>query len=142
MVRQCSAHNAQGEQCKRGAMLGTTVCAAHGGLAPHVKAAAAARLTEALPVIVERLHAMLEEVRKDAPACVMCGRGMPRSEEFLLKVMTTVMDRAGMGPSAKVEVHETISVEFVEYLKEDELELIDGLIELAKERAAKDLAGA
>src|SRR5215467_6711619 len=41
---QCSAHNRRGGQCGRKALLGSKVCALHGGKAPQVMAAARRRL--------------------------------------------------------------------------------------------------
>jgi len=41
---RCTAHARTGQQCKRSAMLGTTVCDFHGGKAPQVLAAARRRL--------------------------------------------------------------------------------------------------
>lgn len=43
---QCSAHTSAGNQCRRQAVRGATVCYVHGGAAPQVKAAAARRLAE------------------------------------------------------------------------------------------------
>ena len=42
MVR-CSAKTTKGEQCKRWAIRGGTVCRSHGGAAPRAKARAAVR---------------------------------------------------------------------------------------------------
>jgi hypothetical protein len=41
---QCLAHNRRGGQCRRKALLGSKVCALHGGKAPQVMAAARRRL--------------------------------------------------------------------------------------------------
>ena len=45
-ARKCSAHCTDGRPCRSYAVAGGTVCAAHGGRAPQVKAAAARRVTE------------------------------------------------------------------------------------------------
>ena len=46
MKRQCTAKNRRGEPCGRAPIKGATVCYAHGGRAPQVKAAAKRRLAE------------------------------------------------------------------------------------------------
>lgn len=48
MMAQCTAHSKQsGQQCKRSATPGATVCSKHGGNAPQVQAAARRRLEDA-----------------------------------------------------------------------------------------------
>ena len=44
--QKCTARRTDGEPCKAWAIDGGTVCVAHGGAAPQVKARAAARVTE------------------------------------------------------------------------------------------------
>ena len=44
--RRCHAHSKSGEQCKRAAMIGGTVCRMHGGASPWAKIKAAERLEE------------------------------------------------------------------------------------------------
>ena len=74
---KCSAHSSRtGKPCKQWAVRGATVCAAHGGRAPQVKAAAARRLAlgEAIveleqlgrPIEIEPADAMLEMVYEAA----------------------------------------------------------------------------
>lgn len=77
--RRCTATSQQsGSRCKKAAIRGGTVCQSHGGGAPAVKAAAAARLTRTaaenqvatlgLPVDIEPQRALLDEVHRAAGA--------------------------------------------------------------------------
>jgi hypothetical protein len=45
--RRCSAHNRSGEQCRKWAIKGGSVCGTHGGSTPQVKDAAVRRVQEA-----------------------------------------------------------------------------------------------
>lgn len=76
---RCSARSKRsGEQCKRTAVAGATVCTAHGGKAPQVRAAAERRVAEAaaatavatfgLPREVDPHEALLEELHRTAGA--------------------------------------------------------------------------
>lgn len=44
--RRCTAHTSAGNPCRKAPILGGTVCGTHGGRAPHVRAAANARVLE------------------------------------------------------------------------------------------------
>lgn len=73
---KCSAVRSNGKPCANYAIHGGTVCHAHGGSAPHVKAAAKRRVERAyaeravatygLPVDIEPLDALLQELRRTA----------------------------------------------------------------------------
>lgn len=52
---RCGATASSGEQCRRWAILGGSVCPTHGGSAPQVKAAARARLQELAHPAITRL---------------------------------------------------------------------------------------
>ncbi len=55
-ARRCRAHSSRtGEPCKNLALQGGTACRYHGGAAPHVKAAARARLDNAAEVMAKQL---------------------------------------------------------------------------------------
>lgn len=72
----CAAKTSAGNPCKRPPIAGATVCRVHGGSAPQVKAAAAARVAEqrardaverfSLPRDVDPHVALLEEVHRTA----------------------------------------------------------------------------
>lgn len=64
--RQCSAKSKQsGQQCRRVATPGTTVCASHGSKAPQVRAKAAERLAEAAEQ--KEIRSVLERLGKPTP---------------------------------------------------------------------------
>lgn len=52
---RCVAHKKDGTRCKRHAIKGGTVCRVHGGAAPHVRAAAKARLDNAADRMAKQL---------------------------------------------------------------------------------------
>lgn len=75
-ARRCTARNRTGGQCGRAAIPGGTVCSAHGGNSPAVRAAAARRVeaqeveqamvTLGLPRAIDPTTALLEEVQVTA----------------------------------------------------------------------------
>lgn len=82
--RRCSARSKRsGQQCKRFAIPGGTVCAMHGGKAPAVVAAAERRLQEraavlalesfGIPVVVDPHEALLAELHRTAGAVEWLG---------------------------------------------------------------------
>lgn len=68
----CTAHNRQGERCRRTAIPGGTVCRYHGGNAPQVKAKAVDRIREARDLALDRLIESLDpEAEWQVPAKVL-----------------------------------------------------------------------
>jgi hypothetical protein len=97
--RRCVAHKKNGARCQRPAMLGTTVCGHHGGLSPHVKRAARARLENAADRLARQLLGMAEDPDM-APA-------------VKLAALRDALDRAGIGARTAMDV----SVELKPYEK-------------------------
>lgn len=64
---RCRAHTVTGDRCRTFALVGSRVCGKHGGAAPHVKAAARARLENASDALAQRLLGMtLDDSVKDS----------------------------------------------------------------------------
>ena len=87
--RRCKGHKKTGERCKQAALQGTTVCRVHGGAAPHVKAAARARLENA----ADRMAANLLRLGETA-----------ESETVQLSATNSALDRAGITKPTQVEL--------------------------------------
>jgi hypothetical protein len=87
-----------GERCSRAPIVGGFVCHFHGGAAPQTKALARRRL---LAMVDPALDALLRALRM-ADACAHCGRADDMA--VVVKAAQLVLDRAGLGPTAKLEV--------------------------------------
>jgi hypothetical protein len=87
--RRCAAHRKNGDQCKRAARLGTTVCDAHGARAPQVRRKAQQRLMEAS----DRMAKALIDIATSA-----------ESEPTRLAAVRDVLDRVGVSAKSTVEV--------------------------------------
>ncbi len=138
LTQQCTGTNRDGEQCGSSALAGAVVCRKHGGAAPHVKEAAAKRLTEGSLTAADILHKLMKD-RDEGPECPFCKRGMPRDDNILLRAATAILDRTGLGPSAKLEVDASVDIAFLEYLTDEQLAQIDKWIDEAIQRAAHDV---
>lgn len=89
MATQCTATSKRsGERCNRYAIEGGTVCIMHGGKAPNVKAAAAARL---LAMIDPSLAVLVKTLSNE------------KRPELALKAATDVLDRNGFGAVQRFE---------------------------------------
>jgi len=83
---------------------------------------------------VQDLLELSNAVAKDAPPCPLCQRGMPRSDSFRLSAILAIMDRAGFGPTAKLEVKHTTDDEWIDHLTPEQTEVIIGFREEARGR--------
>jgi len=122
-----------GQRCRNTPILGATVCVSHGGNADHIRKAAAARMVESLPRVVERINEMLED-SADAHPCPFCKRGMPRDESTVLRAAQLICDRAGLGPTSKLELSQSNDDKWLEFCKPDEAELIGDIMARALDR--------
>lgn len=102
--RRCVATKSDGSPCGKSAIRGGTVCGPHGGFSPQVRNAAMMRLLAAAEPVAARLVDLATEVERPGEPCAACGRGMLRDEGIALKASTAVLDRAGLGPSSRLEV--------------------------------------
>ena len=114
-ARQCTGTNREGERCQRQPIPGGTVCVNHGGKAPQTIAAAKQRLLEGVEPAIARLLRFIE-----APPglCNTCGRCDDTGA--IVGAIRTLLDRAGLGPHATMEVvqphHEDLSALTLEEL--------------------------
>ena len=91
----CTATNREGNQCGRAPIVGGTVCSAHGGKAPQVKAAGVRRMMEDLlgPAMVEIARIIQEP-------------GV--SDNVKATVIRDLLDRTGHKPVKQVEMMPTL----------------------------------
>lgn len=86
--RRCAAHKRNGEQCRKFAIYGATVCRTHGGATRHIKEAARIRVENAS----NRLMGKLIEFAFDDT----------KPPDVQLKAIQNSLDRAGLKPPAEV----------------------------------------
>lgn len=86
--RRCAARKRNGEQCRKFAILGGTVCRTHGGATRHIKEAARIRVENAS----NRLMGKLIEFAFDDT----------KPPDVQLKAIQNSLDRAGLKPPAEV----------------------------------------
>jgi len=86
----CSAHRTNGDPCNQYAIRGGSVCGAHGGRAPAVKAKAAERILAASDLAAKRLIEFMNDKR--VPYAVR------------LSATKDLLDRAGVGGRQPVQV--------------------------------------
>jgi hypothetical protein len=89
--RRCTAHlsNGSGQRCKKAAIVGSTVCASHGGGAPQVKKSAKQRLADLIEPALAALRTALKS--GDLPTIVRAAQ--------------IVLDRTGFHPQHSVELY-------------------------------------
>lgn len=92
---RCHAHKKSGAQCKRPAIPGGKVCRHHGGAAPHVQNAARVRLEMAADKAAAELIGM---------AIDSTGHLFYKRPDVKLAAINSLLDRAGLKPTDKVEV--------------------------------------
>lgn len=85
-IRCKAVSKARGEQCKRMAIPGGTVCRYHGGAAPQVQQKAKERLAALVDPSITRLAKLIKA----------------KNEKVALGAVKDVLDRNGFKPSVKV----------------------------------------
>lgn len=93
-------------------------------------------LLEQAPESVRGVIELTQPVRGDVQPCPVCGRGMLRPEEIRLKANIAVLDRAGIGPSSKVEVQQSFDASWVQFMPGERLEQIEAWVMEAREAEA------
>jgi hypothetical protein len=119
--RRCTATNREGERCQRQPIPGGTVCVMHGGRAPQTIAAAKQRLLEGVEPAIARLLRFIETPPGLCDACGRCD-----DTGAIVSAIRTLLDRAGLGPHATMEVtgpsaEQARAIEALEAMSEDEL---------------------
>lgn len=102
-ARRCTAHRKNGEQCRKWAIYGGTVCASHGGRAPNVVAKAKRRLEEAADRMAKELLDLAESNGSIPPY-------------VKLQAIDSALNRAGVVEPKQVEV--AVSTPFDQLLGE------------------------
>jgi len=123
----CSAQKTRGRgPCQAYAIRGATVCAAHGGRAPQVRAKARARLDAAADSVMAALIKIALDEREDTA--------------HRLVAMRDLLDRAGYGAKQAVEIAATVSREVTDAERESAaLEIAARIDEIRAARALKAL---
>ena len=124
IVRQCTATNKAGVQCKKNSMLGQRICRAHGGSAPQCLAAARDYMaTELLPPSLRTVRAAIQD-----RVCPTCGRGGNVQAAF------GVMDRVGLHPKVTLETQATQDDLWLELATPEEADAIHAIMHRCIER--------
>ena len=87
---RCKAHRKNGDQCKRWAIRGATVCATHGGMAPQVRKKAAERIEASLDRAALAIVRLMEHA--ETPPAVK------------LAAARDLLDRGNLGAKQMVEL--------------------------------------
>lgn len=103
IVNQCKAHRrATGEQCRRSAIRGGTVCPSHGGRAPQIKRKAMQRLEAAADQVMAALIRIATDERyKPADRVQACK---------------DLLDRAGYGVTHRFAVEASVDPDLIEMI--------------------------
>jgi len=95
----CKATRRDGTPCRRAPIQGATVCRAHGGAAPQVKAKAQQRLLDKVPKMLRMLSAMASD--ETIPPAVR------------LSAIRDWLDRAGVDRKIEIDITSSTFAEFV-----------------------------
>jgi hypothetical protein len=95
-------------------------------------------LREAVEPKVRELIELSNQIAADSPPCPVCRRGMPRSDGFRLNAILAILDRAGLGPQAKLELTQVRDDEWVNYTNAEEIETLHAIMLAAKARMAPE----
>jgi hypothetical protein len=104
--RQCTAIRRNGERCKKAPILGHHVCQTHGGGAPQVKRKAWETLQAGANPAAVLLNRVVDDLYRRS--CPHCHR-LPSVDPMpAIRAAVAVLDRAGYGPHAKLEVRQEV----------------------------------
>jgi len=131
--RRCVGTNRAGERCRRAPIPGGTVCVIHGGRAPQTIAAARQRLLEGVEPAIVRL---LKFIETPPGLCEVCGRSDDTGA--VVSAIRTLLDRAGLGPSAtlKVDTPSSAPQPWLRWCTNDEYETLLAVMDTVTERMA------
>jgi len=95
---------ASGRPCKRDVRPGFTRCNLHGGANPAAKIKAEQLMAQSRLPAIEALFSILDQFA--ANTCATCGfpRGDTDEKRMIVRTCQTILDRAGMGPHAILEI--------------------------------------
>jgi hypothetical protein len=95
---------ASGKPCGRDVRPGFTRCNLHGGNSPAAKIKAEQLMAQCRLPAIEALFLIIEQFSENM--CPTCGfpRGDADEKRTVIRACTTVLDRAGMGPHAVLEI--------------------------------------
>lgn len=96
--------NAVGDPCKRDVKPGMTRCNLHGGASPASKIKAEQAMALLRMPAIETLYRIVEQAERNT--CTSCGypTGDTDEKRMLVRACQTILDRAGMGPHATLEL--------------------------------------
>lgn len=104
MAQQCSARSkTSGNQCRKDAVAGATVCRIHGGAAPQVVAAARIRLMEAADPAAALLVRQMAGKLVNAKGKLLPPEQQP-DDNTRQKAALAILDRAGLKPTDRLEI--------------------------------------
>lgn len=133
LARRCKAKSKHTqEQCRNAPMVAQYVCRNHGGASPQAKKSAKERL---MTLVDPAIDALLRAL-KSRPACMACGRSDADRDPVVIRASQIVLDRTGHGPKATLSLgkSEDDDARWMEFLTDDELLLVEGVIAKAEGR--------
>src|SRR5262245_50162926 len=94
----------KGTPCGRDVRPGFTRCNLHGGASPAAKIKAEQMMAQCRLPAIENLFSILEQFSNNT--CPTCGYPVGDADEkrMIIRACQTVLDRAGMGPHATLEI--------------------------------------
>lgn len=95
---------ASGKPCGRDVRPGFTRCNLHGGNSPAAKIKAEQLMAQCRLPAIESLFSIIEQFQNNT--CAACGYPVGDTDEkrMIVRTCQTILDRAGMGPHATLEI--------------------------------------
>jgi DNA repair exonuclease SbcCD ATPase subunit len=83
--------------------------------------------------LVDKLLKLTEPIR-EGEKCPLCGKGMPRDENIIVRALAEGLDRGGTPRVTQVENIEKPDIAWMEYLSDAQIETLGRWIDEARER--------